>query len=282
MDQKEPKYDRRAQFVNLLGPFTGLVSVIVASFVKSSPAVRTVALIVAGAVAACSVYVVFGQPFIVGVTKVCKAIREHHLAPRYLRNLEELVKRLRQLSDRCHTENVACVLCKFPPLWGGSSQDPPGLGHLVALLNGLCAMLTGSPRNRTSLRLSAQWFDLIVAMYNEMCVCEPARRIAMRCEQGLEQDKRLQYERLKREYHKVRLGYLAFLEDYTRLSRDLNSTFGKHMARAWFEKPDELPAIDSINRPESAGDGPRSPEPQNEEREGHEGKHQADAHPVIR
>jgi len=230
----------------------------VAASMKSSPAVRTVALAVAVAVAACSLYVVFGEPFVFAVRRVGKTIREHYFVPRYLSRLEELVKRLQRLCDQNHSDNVACVLCKFPQLWGGSFKDPPGLGHISRFVDALRQMLSSSRRNRKSLVFSLQWFESIVAMYNELCVRDPARQIVIRSEQGLEQDRRLQYERLKREYHKVRLGYLAFLEDYARFSRDLNSAFGETMARDWFERPEELSGIDSMSTPKSDNKGSSS------------------------
>jgi hypothetical protein len=62
----------------------------------------------------------------------------------------------------------------------------------------------------------------------------------MHVEQGLKEDKTLQYERLKREYQKAKLGYVTLLEDYAKFARELDSAFGESIASDYFERPDEL------------------------------------------
>lgn len=255
MEQTESKHDWRTQVASLFGPLLGSVSIIIVVTTNSRPSVQIIALTVAILVAICSLYAVLGRPFVLAVSKTCKATREHFLAPKYLKRLEDFVERLQQFSDRYRAANVACILCKFPPLWDEPFQDPPGLSHITDLLRTLRTMLSGSRRSRKTLVFSLRWFDLIVYMYNDMCVCKPAKKVAIRVEQGLEQEKRREYERQKLEYHKVRSDYLVFLSDYKRVARELNGVFHERIARDWFDTPDELPGIDSINTPANYHNG---------------------------
>jgi alpha-ketoglutarate-dependent taurine dioxygenase len=101
-------------------------------------------------------------------------------------------------------------------------------------------MLSASRVSKKDLKSSVMLFQLILHMYNRQCVCEPARQVIMRVGQGLSEDKRQQYEYLKREYQTVRLRYFAFLEDYAGFARDLNRAFGESVAWDCSDRPDEL------------------------------------------
>jgi len=131
MEEKDLKHNRRTQVVSILGPLITLISAIVAVWANTGPAIRTVALLVVVLVAAWTSHGVLGRPFVLAVRNTCRAKRERSLAPEYLMKLGHLVKKLQRLSDRNHSDNVASVLCKFPPLWGGPFREPVGLSHII-------------------------------------------------------------------------------------------------------------------------------------------------------
>jgi hypothetical protein len=240
MEKTESTHDRRAQTIAFLTSFMNLASIIVALSVKSSPAIQIIALVVAVTVAVVGIYTAFGQSLVSAARGTAKAIRHRYVAPTYLDRLAGFVKRLDRLCDRCYTGNPACILCRFPELWGGPFTDPPVLGHAAGFVGVLRLVLSTSRRGKKNLVFSVRWFQLVLDMYNRQCVCEPARQVIIRVEQGLDEGKKLQYERLKREYQKAKLGYVTLLEDYAKFARDLNSAFGESIASDYFERPDEL------------------------------------------
>lgn len=240
MEKTESKHDHRAQTISFLASFMSLVSVTVALSVKSSPAIQGVALVVAVTVAAGSTYTAFGQSLVSTGREIAKGLKHRYLAPTYLGRLAGFVERLDRLCDRCYSDNPACILRGFPELWGGAFTEPPVLGHAASFVSALRQVLSASRKSKKDLKSSVMWFQLILDMYNRRCVREPARQVIMHVEQGLKEDKTVQYERLRRKYQKAKLGYITLLEDYAKFARDLNSAFGESIATDYFERPDDL------------------------------------------
>jgi len=244
MDKTESQHDHLAQTVSLLGSLAGLVVVIVGVIVgvygNLGSRVQLIAILSLVVIAVYSLYMVLGRPSVLAVRRAAKAIREYYLVPRYFAGLELFVERLQRLCDRGYSDNIARILCDFPPLWGGPLIDPPALWHLAGFVDALHFMLSGSRRSKKNLGFLLRWFRLILDMYNRQCVCEPVKQVVNRAEQGLDEDKKLPYERLKRKYQEVKFGYVVFLEDYAKLVRDVNAAFGESMASDCYDRPGEL------------------------------------------
>jgi hypothetical protein len=236
MENVASKHDRSGQIVALLGPLIGLFTVILAK----SADLGTRAWIPLTIIAAVSIYVVFGQTSVGVVRKAGKAIRHYYLVPSYLGDLEGLVKRLKRLCDHSYSDNIPYVLRDYQGLWGSSCRESPAAGYLIGLVDTLLFALSGSRRTKMNLVLSLRWFQLVLNMYDQLCVCEPVREINNHVEQGLEEGKKLRYERLRREYNKTLRGYAAFLEDWAKLVRDMNVAFGETLAGEYFARPEEL------------------------------------------
>jgi hypothetical protein len=236
MEKVAAKHDRSGQIVALLGPLIGLVTVILAKSTDLGPSAWIPLMLVA----VCSAYVVFGQPSVGVLRRALKALGQHYLVPKYLSQLEGLAKRLQRSCDPHYSDNVPYVLRDYQTLWGAPCGDSSVTGYLAGLVSTFLFTLSGSHQSKTNLVVSLRWFGVILDMYNRQCVCEPVREIINHLEQGLDEDKKLRYQRLRREYSKVLHGYVTFLEDCARFARDLNSAFGENLAGEYFQRPDEL------------------------------------------
>jgi hypothetical protein len=236
MEKVAAKHDRSGQIVALLGPLIGLVTVILAKSTDLGPSAWIPLMLVA----VCSAYVVFGQPSVGVLRRALKALGQHYLVPKYLSQLEGLAKRLQRSCDPHYSDNVPYVLRDYQTLWGAPCGDSSVTGYLAGLVSTFLFTLSGSHQSKTNLVVSLRWFGVILDMYNRQSVCEPVREIINHLEQGLDEDKKLRYQRLRREYSKVLHGYVTFLEDCARFARDLNSAFGENLAGEYFQRPDEL------------------------------------------
>lgn len=240
MSKTESKENRLSPAVSVLGPLISLVAVLVTVYGDLAPGERRIALGALVVMSACSVYAVFGQRCALAVRRTAKAIRQHCLVPRYFGRFESFVERLDRLCDRDYSDNIPHVLRDITQSWRGPFTDLSALDYFRGLVGTLHVSMAHLRRNKSDFELLLRWFGQMLALYNRQFVCEPVNQVLMRLRQGLEEEKKAQYEHLRQEYQKVKLGYVMFLEQYADFARDLNTAFGENIARDYFERPGEL------------------------------------------
>lgn len=240
MEKTESRRDHLTQTVTLLAALISLIIGIVTASAGMSPGVRWIVLPSTVLITVSCVYVVFGRPFVLAAREIAKASRHRRLVPGYFDRFEQSVSRLQQLCNRCYSDTVPSVLRDFPPLLRGSFKDVPELDDLAGFAEALHSMLAELPHTKQNLLLSIKWFDLVLHMYDRQCVCKPVKDIQVRLEQGIDEDKITQCDRLRRKYNDVKLGYVMFREQYAEFARDVNNGFGEAIARVYYERPDDL------------------------------------------
>jgi len=240
MNDTPKKQDRVGPVISVLGPVVSLAAVLVAAYGDLDPGVRRIVLVLLVIIAGCSVYAVLGHCCIRAVQGVAKAIRHHYLVWRYMGRFESFVERLDAFCDRSYCDNIPHVLRDHTQSWNGPFTDLSALERFRELLGTLQRAIFSLPHNKKHFVLFVSLFDWMLAVYNRQFVCQPTREILNRLPSECEGDERSKRERLRREYQKVKLGYVMFLEEYVSFIRDLNNAFGENLARDYFEKPEEF------------------------------------------
>lgn len=240
MEKTESNHDHLTRAVPPLAALISLIINIVTASVGMSPSIQWIVLPSTIVITVCCVYVVFERSFVMAVRGIAKATKHRRLVPGYFDRFETFVTRLQELCNRCYCDTVPSVLRDFPPLLKGAFRDLPALDHLAGFAAVLHSMLAELPRTKQNLLLAIKWFDLIMHMYDQQCVCEPVKDIQVRLEQGIDDDKRTQCDRLRRKYQDVKFGYIMFREQYAEFARDVNNGFGEAVARIYYERPSEL------------------------------------------
>lgn len=174
-------------------------------------------------------FLLFEKPLRIICQKRREEKRLSRLTEQQFPVFEELVDRFKEIIEPNRSDNIPYIVQKF----SGVQVLPTSKIHDFFSIYEEC--MRNFNKSWTKFYLSIKYFEWILSLYNDYCICIPIGSIG-KLETKYDEEKK----RNKKEYEKYKRKYVFFIDDYIKFAKRMNSEFSTRRFREYFDEPEDF------------------------------------------